>query len=45
MALRLEGKIALVTGGSSGNWTCNSEAVHQRRRIRVHHGPTPGGTR
>jgi hypothetical protein len=35
---RLEGKIALVTGGNSGIWPCDGEAVREQGRVRLHHG-------
>jgi hypothetical protein len=33
---KLEGKIALITGGNSGIRSCDSEGVRERRRVRLY---------
>jgi NAD(P)-dependent dehydrogenase (short-subunit alcohol dehydrogenase family) len=35
---KLEGKIALITGGNNGIGLAISEAVCERRRVGLHHG-------
>ena len=41
---KLNDKVALVTGGSSGNGSGNGRAVRRRRRARLYHRPTAGTT-
>ena len=41
---KLQGKVAVITGGSTGIGLSCGKTLRQRGRLRLHHGPAPEGT-
>jgi hypothetical protein len=42
---KLEGKVAVITGGNSGNRPCYGTTLRRGGRVHLYHGPPSGRTR